>query len=370
MTKFPKLLGVLLMLIPLKGLNSFTEYVDISSYRICYAKDSGGCLSDPAPQPEDELISDNNSEAQNGQINTPEFKEDRKLSVKGKSKRNKAFPTTVADESAEWVQANSANSQSEEEISYRAGSSRKTVNSAGVVVADDAIRYAINLVPVADSYESYNGYKPDIKKGSYKTVLSDIKKHKQFLSDALDRSKSPSEKHAIIQDASNLFSDAFLNHIMPFWYGTPWDFDGHTDIPGRGQIACGYLVSTTLNHLGVNVNRYSLAQQWPIDIVRSLCMNDYYHYAVKSQAIEGIRNMGYGLYVLGLDNHVGFVKYDEWGVHFIHSNWAGSQTVVSEDPQYSTAFTSSKNYYVGKLTENETFITKWLQATGFKVQKG
>lgn len=369
MTKFPKLLGVLLMMIPLKGLNSFTEYVDISSYRICYAKDNGGCLADPAPMPQEGVIVEGEFNSNTELIATPDLLVAKQQSPQRKSKKHRRAIAAITEQNVAWAASETSNIQLEEEPSLRATSSRKVVKAAGANM-DDAVRFAINSLPLADTYEAYTGYSPMIKSGSYKAVIGDIKKHRQYLSDKLNNSKSESERSAILKDASDLFSEAFLNHIMPHWYGTPWDFNGHTESPGHGQIACGYLVSTTLNHLGVNVNRYSLAQQWPIDIVRSLCVNDYYHYAAKSTAIEGIKKMGYGLYVLGLDNHVGFVKYDQWGINFIHSNWAGSQTVVSEDPQYSTAFSASKNYFIGKLSGNETFITKWLNATGFRVQKG
>ena len=62
---------------------------------------------------------------------------------------------------------------------------------------------------------------------------------------------------------------AFANHlvdkIIPHWYGTPWSFGGHTAIPNQGKIACGYFISTTLRDMGINLNRYKLAQKSPID---------------------------------------------------------------------------------------------------------
>lgn len=375
MTKFPKLLGFLLLFLPLKSLNSYTEYVDISDYRICYARDMGGCLPDPKPEelplPDSQPVQQINEAAVQRVLAHALREPVQQLTSKKKAKKRSSHTSSVKGGYDVFLASieGTDNSNTPEEPSYRATSSRRVVKAAGAP-ADDVIKYALNMLPDAKPHEIYTGYKPAIAQGSYKSVLTDVKKHRQYLADQLERSQNNEERTAILKDAASLFTDAFLNHVMPFWYGTPWDFNGHTDYPGKGYVACGYLVSTTLTHLGVNVNRFTLAQQWPIDMVRSLCQNDYYHFGAKSEAIQGIRNMGYGLYLMGLDNHVGFIKYDQWGIHFIHSNWAGSRTVVSEDPQYSTAFTASQNFYVGKLSTNNTFITKWLNAGYFKVHKG
>ena len=47
----------------------------------------------------------------------------------------------------------------------------------------------------------------------------------------------------------------------PAWNGTPWSFSGTAAAPGRAPIACGYFVSTALEHAGLAVERRRLAQQ-------------------------------------------------------------------------------------------------------------
>ncbi len=53
-----------------------------------------------------------------------------------------------------------------------------------------------------------------------------------------------------IDSISKYFCEALVNKIIPYWYGTPWDFNGHTDIPNESNVACGYFVSTPLRHMG------------------------------------------------------------------------------------------------------------------------
>lgn len=61
------------------------------------------------------------------------------------------------------------------------------------------------------------------------------------------------------------FTTHLVDRIIPHWYGTPWSFGGHTAVPNKGEIACGYFISTTLRDMGIKLNRYRLAQKSPID---------------------------------------------------------------------------------------------------------
>ena len=60
---------------------------------------------------------------------------------------------------------------------------------------------------------------------------------------------------------SSVLFNSMIDSIFPAWMGTNWDFNGTSNVPKQGEIACGYFVSTTLKHVGFNLNRYKLAQQ-------------------------------------------------------------------------------------------------------------
>lgn len=237
---------------------------------------------------------------------------------------------------------------------------------------NDELVYGASLYSNRGSSSNYSGYRPAISGYSYRSKVADVTKHRKYLTRKFRSAISEYERNLILEDAGSLFVDAMLNHIMPSWYGTPWNFYGHTNVPNQGTIACGYLVSTTLKHLGVNVNRYTLAQQWPINMVQSLVDDSQMgHHYDKYGAMDAIRNQGYGFYIIGLDNHVGFIKYDQHGMSFIHSNYDPNEKyVVSENPEYSKAFGQSQNYYIGALSNNKEFIAKWLKYGRFRVVKG
>jgi hypothetical protein len=39
-----------------------------------------------------------------------------------------------------------------------------------------------------------------------------------------------------------LFTNAVIKNIVPSWIGTAWDFNGISQTPQKGSIACGYFV--------------------------------------------------------------------------------------------------------------------------------
>jgi hypothetical protein len=74
----------------------------------------------------------------------------------------------------------------------------------------------------------------------------------------------PAARNELLDSAGEYFTSALINDIIPHWYGTVWDFNGHTENPRKGTIACGYFVSTTLTDAGFEIDRYKMAQQGDI----------------------------------------------------------------------------------------------------------
>lgn len=150
-----------------------------------------------------------------------------------------------------------------------------------------------------------------------------------------------------------------LNEIIPFWYGTPWDFNGYTAIPNQGVIACGYFVSTTLQHAGININRYHLAQQGGLNEAKSLGIDPkYWKWIVGKDALKTeLKNYVDGLYFVGLDNHVGFLLIRGGDYYFIHSNYIENRVMI-EKALTAPAF-QSEVYVVAAITTNELLLEKW-----------
>ena len=149
---------------------------------------------------------------------------------------------------------------------------------------------------------------------------------------------------------------ALLNSIRDSlfvcWYGTEWDFNGITEEPGKGEIACGYFVTTILRDLGVPVKRYKHAQMASEEMINSICLkNNISSYATIDipSFVEKMKIKGAGLYIVGLDFHTGFILNDGPEVYFVHSNYAGKKVVMSEVANESAVLAASKKLVIGKV---------------------
>jgi len=181
-----------------------------------------------------------------------------------------------------------------------------------------------------------------IPKGTYNSTKSEISKLRKTKNSGKD------------------LEDYLLNKIIPHWYGTPWDFNGYTAIPNQGVIACGYFVSTTLLHVGININRYHLAQQGGTNEAKSLAIEDKNWKTIWGiDSLQSVMKRDYenGLYFVGLDNHVGYLYMKNKELYFIHSNYIDDK-VMLEKAQYSAAF-QSNIYVIAEITTNEELLEKW-----------
>lgn len=155
------------------------------------------------------------------------------------------------------------------------------------------------------------------------------------------------------------FFTIMTDSVFPSWMGTKWDYNGISNIPGKGMIACGYFVTTTLKHVGFNLNRYKLAQQAASTVIQVLCDSSrLYSYSVDA-AIKKLKGLGNNkLYVVGLDYHVGFIAVKNNEVFFIHSDYFKGE-VLKEKAQNSKAFKNTSAYVFGEITNNKELFNKW-----------
>lgn len=172
------------------------------------------------------------------------------------------------------------------------------------------------------------------------------------------------QKKIDLDSVRSAFTDALLNEIIPFWYGTKWSFEGHTVVPKQGEIACGYFVSTTLLDVGMRLNRFKLAQQSPVDEAKMLSLGGVI-FAVSRAAADSFglvfqKNFHDGLYFAGLGgSHVGFLLKKKDSLWFIHSNYTSPAEVVAQ-PISTSVFIGFDEYFIADLTYNDRLLEHWL----------
>jgi len=174
------------------------------------------------------------------------------------------------------------------------------------------------------------------------------------------------EKRSLLDSAGRFLTHALINSIVPHWYGMVWDFNGYSETPGKGTVACGYFVSTTLKHAGFNINRFKMAQQ--AGYYEALTLQDDSLLTIIDNQL-GIGNkeickrikplLKDGLYFIGLTCHVGYLYVKSGEPYFLHSNYITGYVMI-EKAEYSEAFTSSI-YIIADITHNPGLIEKWIK---------
>ncbi|MBN1603007.1 MAG: hypothetical protein JW915_15465 [Chitinispirillaceae bacterium] len=221
------------------------------------------------------------------------------------------------------------------------------------LAVSDASKLSINLIP----------------KGAYKKVRENVGLTRQQLRNKFINRVHPVDSLYVI--AGKVLEESVVNKLIPFWYGTQWDFNGYSHIPKSGVIACGYFVSTVLLHAGFSLNRYTLAQQAPYFEAVSLQLTDSIR-IYKKGFTDFYQNFkkenDEGLYFAGLDNHVGFLLYRNDHLIFIHSSYTPPFCVTIEPADHSAAFTAVRTYYIAEISNNRKLIDRWLNGEKIPVR--
>jgi hypothetical protein len=146
------------------------------------------------------------------------------------------------------------------------------------------------------------------------------------------------------------FISFLTDSLLPCWYGTPWDYNGITQVPGEGKIACGYFVTTTLRDAGMKINRVKLAQCIEQNLLWDLC-KDFQKFSDRSLEyfVRAIEKTGYGLYIVGLDNHTGYIYNDGKDVWFIHSGVYPPKCTLKEKAINSVTLKNSRYRVFGRI---------------------
>jgi hypothetical protein len=90
-----------------------------------------------------------------------------------------------------------------------------------------------------------------------------------------------------------------------------------------------------LRDAGIKINRYKVAQQAAEKIVTLIFIEQNIK-RFRNRPIEEIKadmkERGNGLYIVGLDFHVGYLLQEGDSTYFIHSNYLNRSGVMKESP--------------------------------------
>lgn len=215
----------------------------------------------------------------------------------------------------------------------------------------------IGLVPSSAPVISHN---PDTL--SYNEIKARIQEERHLFKEkypTLQSLETDSASFEIARFWINMVAgDLFLQ-----WKGTPWDFNGTTTLPRKGNIACGYFVTTLLSDMGVQLNRRKLSTCASSEMMRQLVpgrpLINLSKLSYKAFC-DSIRNYDPGVFIIGLDYHTGFIVVDSTSAWFIHSYYAANIGVIKEVVELSPALLLSKTKWLMPLTADKDFVQRWL----------
>jgi|GEM_PF-765593 len=200
---------------------------------------------------------------------------------------------------------------------------------------------------------------------NYSDLVATLEQERLVLQAAFTRARTAAERMDVLHRARDVFVSSVVERLAPEWVGTPWDFNGTTEEPREGSIACGYFVTTLLRDAGLPVERVRLAQQASETIILRLTTNRYVHRFSRlplSSFVDSVRAMGPGLSIVGLDCHVGFIASTDSSVLFIHSSYVSPRSVVIEHAERSPVLAASNYRVLGRISDDDAVIRRWLSA--------
>ena len=180
---------------------------------------------------------------------------------------------------------------------------------------------------------------------------------------------SLAERAALIAEARSVITRTISADLFPAWYGTPWDFNGTSEIPRQGKIACGYFVTTVLRDAGLKVKRVRLAQQASENIILNLTTNQFvkrFRRVPINNFVNAVKESGPGIYIVGLDIHVGFIVNTGDEVYFVHSSYVEPYAVVREKAIESSILAGSNYRVLGNVFADDVLIDNWLTGKSFQ----
>jgi hypothetical protein len=215
----------------------------------------------------------------------------------------------------------------------------------------------------------FEGGKPETKERlmAYADLISSVENQRAIFQKEYEEADE-SARNEILGRAESYLLKTITTDFFNQWKGTEWDFNGTTRTPRKGKIACGYFITTVLLDAGFKIPRVKWAQQ-ASEYYITRFSSDVQRFS--NQTPESMKNYFLkhpdGLYIAGLDNHVGFVYKSGDEVSFTHASYydpkIGVQTeqLIGDNP-----FAKSAYRVVGRLLDKE-MVRKWILGESWEV---
>jgi hypothetical protein len=206
----------------------------------------------------------------------------------------------------------------------------------------------------------------------YDAFLEQVSARRAELGSRFAAARGPRARAAIRDEARRYVVETLVSRIFPAWMGMP-SGGGQTATASRPHepgmyISCSYFLTAALQNAGLVLeSRARFAQAPAAWIERALLPpgGQIYRYGnLSPEELERrLVGLGEGLYVVGLNIHVGFIVVRGGHASFVHSSYTPPGTVVDEPVATSLAIalSQSKGYWVSPLFKDDRIVEMWLR---------
>lgn len=203
----------------------------------------------------------------------------------------------------------------------------------------------------------------------YETICSNLETSRKKFGKELDGCPTSEQKKTVYKKARALLIKTLSDSMFVCWYGTEWDFNGTTTKPRDGTIACGYFVTTVIEDAGFKIPRVGLAQCASQSMINTLCPKAD-RKIITNNNVAGVRahllSKPDGIFILGLDNHTGFVVKKDTSLRFVHSNYTMVEDGVMSEPFDESSVIQNNGYFaVGNFLQSDSTIIKWIKGISY-----
>ncbi len=205
---------------------------------------------------------------------------------------------------------------------------------------------------------------------SYSQIKSSIARAQRNFKQRYNNCNSNPCRENIVNKARHYIFSVLTDKIFPAWYGTKWSFNGTSRVPGQERIACGSFVVFTLQDAGFKIAT-RMYRQPAENIIKNLASPDnirrFPNRAPMEKIIRWIRSKGEGLYIVGLDIHVGFIIFKNNRITFCHSSYYDPPlSVVNQDLTERSPLKDSSYRVIGKILDDRA-VEKWINGEAFSL---
>ena len=205
------------------------------------------------------------------------------------------------------------------------------------------------------------------KSAAYAGVRQLISVENKEIRSVVHRARRARRRTAVRQLEATLLARIDLLHHM--WLGTRWGLGmPQTRVPHEGKVNCGMFVARVLRDAGFRLNVWKFNRQTAADAIRSVApkrVRRYFHDAPMDKFLARVKKMGPGLFIIGLDFHIGFLRQTEDDLRFVHASYIDKK-VVDEPASTAVPIVTSRYRVVGKILQPD-MLAAWLARRRLKV---